>query len=444
MLLVLCPTARAPLGAGAEEAASCSNPADAVVITCHGRSGSTLTERMFDLNKAAYTFYEPLRPWDLAHCYSHHLRDKALASTAVAVLSCNLSHRVPIQCPWHRWLAPRALSALTPELIESELAMNARKRSEQIEYRKWAAQLRQMVETAPDCRRALGACGSAVAVKVVRLSGLLDVLYAEWRRDQAARRAAAAQRGTRRRIVFVHVVRVRAGARLAWQRQRRMGLRAPRDATGAHALSGATRRARVRARAPPPVTLARAAQDPRALLHSRIKVGWGMPKTRRPPAVQRWAKKICSLTLLDMQTGQSLNTNASLPAGAVAAGRRDVYVRVRYEDLVTDPIGQAERVYGVLGKPVPAEVSEFFRAEVLRSQRPGRSLKWVEGAYATGHERLKRSPMEIMRAWRSELSPELATAVERGCRQLMRVLDYEPLSPLPQSRARSMAMQTVS
>jgi len=38
-------------------------PADAVVITAHGRSGSTLVERAFDLNPHAISYFEPLRPW---------------------------------------------------------------------------------------------------------------------------------------------------------------------------------------------------------------------------------------------------------------------------------------------------------------------------------------------------------------------------------------------
>mmetsp|Transcript_11361 Transcript_11361/g.29532 ORF Transcript_11361/g.29532 Transcript_11361/m.29532 type:complete len:412 (-) Transcript_11361:127-1362(-) len=360
----------------------CNRPADAVVITGHGRSGSTLTERMFDQNPAAFSSFEPVRPWDLLHCFSHAQRSAAICSTAVAILNCDLSARVPMHCRWHNGLKLQPLSALTPELVESELVskVGPHRQKKADEYRQWSIQLQRITASLPRCRRVLGTCGDAVvAIKVVRATGLLNLLASTFQQAEARRLANARLAGigevARRRLAILHVIR-----------------------------------------------------DPRALLHSRYKVGWLIPHSTRPRDVRLWAKKTCSPTLQDMKAGDAINEHARMAAAQGQPGRSDMYMRIRYEDLVANPIAQTRRVYSALGRPVPAEVEGYFRDKVKHAPRPGRSLEQgFEDVYSTNRT---RSADEIMLAWRKALSPDIVRTVERQplCQELMRLLSYEPVS----------------
>lgn len=202
-----------------------------------------------------------------------------------------------------------------------------------------------------------------------------------------------------------------------------------------------------------------AAQDPRALLHSRYRVGWGIPKTKRPTDIARWAGKMCSLTLRDMRTG------AAIAAGNMSGA---LYIEVRYEDLVRFPLESVRRVYGLIGRPVPPSVEAYFKAVVLRMRgglargsaemellnavkgvgnarrrleesaaapqpgglgraqgQRGRRL-WKDHPYATTSA---RSTTDRIDGWKRALSRAAIGAVQSRpkCRELMAALGYELL-----------------
>lgn len=428
-------------GASPFAAAETCRPADAVVITCHGRSGSTLMERIFDVDVDAISYYEPLRPWDQAPCFDHPQRNYSLVMATMAALNCDYSTRVPMQCPWHTQLVPRALNSVEPEQIRA-LGNNRRT------FGNYAAQLTNITLSLPACRTQLSSCHGTVAAKIVRIPGMLDMLHAA---------SARALRPAERRLVIIHVIRVRARLHMAvlTSRSRRRAC-AALSRTCALAL----------------VSVTLALQDPRALLHSRYRVGWGVPRSGRRVDVSKWAGQMCSATLRDMQTGAMLSSSGG-------GGRGTLYLRVRYEDLVRSPLETVRHVYAVLGRPVPSKVEAYFKAVVLKMRGeadpnadaallgavkgignarrqlrsdtrrsapvvPGAALggpwarptdwglrrrelrqgKW-EDAYATTAVR----PVEaIIGEWRSALSREAINAVQAKpkCKAIMAELGYEP------------------
>lgn len=197
----------APL-VGARAVAPC-RPADGVVITCHGRSGSTLMERMFDVNADAISYYEPLRPWDLGACFNHRLRNRSLVMATIATLNCDLAARVPMQCPWHARLETLRLDSVQPSQIRALGGSQPRRRRAM--FGQFAQQLRNTTASMPACRERLASCWGTVAAKIVRIPGMLDTLC-----SVAAR---ASLRPAGRRLVVVHLIRVRALARALGDRE---------------------------------------------------------------------------------------------------------------------------------------------------------------------------------------------------------------------------------
>ncbi|KAJ1641530.1 hypothetical protein T492DRAFT_920247 [Pavlovales sp. CCMP2436] len=246
---------------------------EAVVITCHGRSESTLTERI--------ELLEPLRPWD--NCFNHMHRAKSLMDSTIAML--NFSAPVLQKCPWHNKLG---VHPLMPRA-------DGKKREPHIE------QLRAINASVSACSERIAAARGMIAVKLIRIPGLLHLLE-----DQPRGLMPAG-----RRLFVLHLIR-----------------------------------------------------DPRALLHSRNRVGWGQPLKLLKNGFAKWAGTICSQTLKDMNAVDALM--------ARGGDNGVLYIRVLYEDLVQSPIATLDRLYGLLGRSVPPAVANLFRRHVpgiVRGQR---------------------------------------------------------------------------
>jgi hypothetical protein len=407
-------------------------PADAVVITCHGRSGSTLTERMFDLNPEAVSYYEPLRPWDLARCFNHVNRHQSLVQTAIATLSCNLSTPVWMRCPWHSSTASGGLmlplDSVKPWRVIA-LGQEQVYAHRRLGYEMWATQLFNLTSSAPACRAQLSGCGRTVAAKTVRLTGMLDMLM---------RSAEAELLPTGRRIVIVHLIRVRERSACPSSASASpAAIREPRTRCAVLVGRGGVHRSDrcpLTPAAPllwPLLSPVLSPQDPRALLQSRYRVGWGVPKSRRWLDIAKWAGKLCSLTLRDMSTGDQISR---------ANSSRAVYIRMRYEDLVMRPLEAVHRVYRQLGKPVPTAVDNYFQRAVhsLGSAQPaaarngdwrGRAARPPTGYVDPYTTVVQKSGRELVYGWMRKLPKQAVMAVQSrpNCQRLMRELRYQLL-----------------
>jgi len=186
----------------------------------------------------------------------------------------------------------------------------------------------------------------------------------------------------------------------------------------------------------------RAAQDPRALLHSRFRVGWGTPKTRKWVDVAKWAGKMCSTTLRDMRAGEAVRGGVGGGGGGRRGERNALYVRIKYEELAQHPLEEVRRVYSLIGRPVPPSVEGYFTALTL--QMRGQTSASMERALALGAVKgignarrglwedvyattTTKSVAALVRGWRSALSREAIDAVQSRpkCRVLMAELGYK-------------------
>jgi len=305
-----------------------------------------LTERMFDKNPKAVSYFEPLRPWEKCNCFDHMHRAKSLIDSTIAMLNCDFSAPVLQKCTWHNKLGvhplmPRADGKTREPHILS--VINA---------------------SVSACSERIAAARGMIAVKLIRIPGLLHLLV-----DQSRGLMPAG-----RRLFVLHLIR-----------------------------------------------------DPRALLHSRNRVGWGQPSKLLKNGVARWAGTICSQTLKDMDAGDALM--------ARGGDNGVLYIRVLYEDLVQSPIATLDRVYGLLGRSVPPAVANFFRMRVPGIARGQRGLqadrqvkkkpKWERHQKLYGTRTSKSLP-ELVDGWQSALSLEAVAAIETRpkCRSMMAKLNY--------------------
>ena len=101
-----------------------------------------------------------------------------------------------------------------------------------------------------------------------------------------------------------------------------------------------------------------------------------------------------------------------------ALGRRVPLLRLRYEDLVTDPRAVMSSVLELVGEPVTAEALSFIRDGAITT---GRSH-----AAAGGRVRLERGelPLRADEKWRTQLSSGLQRVVRLTAGPLMRRYGY--------------------
>ncbi|KAJ1639376.1 hypothetical protein T492DRAFT_937898 [Pavlovales sp. CCMP2436] len=226
-----------------------------------------------------------------------------------------------MQCPWQNTLRPRSLESVKPRSVHALGRAYPRGSVQQSLMWQWSEQLGNITAAAPNCQRRLRDCEGIIVAKVVRIGDMLGQLH------EAAKRTLTP---TGRRLTVVHVI-----------------------------------------------------QDPRGLLPSRIRVGWGIPASKSWLHVGTWAGELCAATLRDMAVGVAM----------VARPRQFAYVRVLYEDLVRAPLHSAQRIYAALNRTVPPTVNAYFRATVLKIGGE------VPEPMGVGNRQLRRLSTE--KAWRS-------------------------------------------
>jgi hypothetical protein len=102
-------------------------------------------------------------------------------------------------------------------------------------------------------------------------------------------------------------------------------------------------------------------------------------------------------------TGHALDDAEGLPRGH--------YLRVRYEDLCLDPLGEARRVYGFLSRPLPASVEDWMLTHTRGGDRQER--------YGTS-----RDSAVMADVWRQQLTRRQVTEITAICSPVMERVGY--------------------
>ncbi|KAJ1618474.1 hypothetical protein T492DRAFT_454051 [Pavlovales sp. CCMP2436] len=128
---------------------------------------------MFDRNAEAVSYFEPLRAWEKAGCSKHYQRNQSLVNASIATLNCDFSARVLQKCPCHDQLGLHPLMPLGPLVSRSG------------ESRRTSAQrmgIRQLLRinrtTAPACNSRIDTRRGLIAIKAIRIPGMLNMLLA--------------------------------------------------------------------------------------------------------------------------------------------------------------------------------------------------------------------------------------------------------------------------
>lgn len=189
-------------------------------------------------------------------------------------------------------------------------------------------------------------------------------------------------------------------------------VRDPRGVVGSFLFSSRTPWPPVRTLLTDPVTAWRSLRVPDDTLY-REWTGWfeSRPLRRLSPAFaacerhfdrgaphRRIAARWAALT------GQALADAQHLPARQ--------YTRVRYEDLCQRPVEEAARLHAFLGRPLPKAVEAWLTANTRGGDRRDR--------YGTS-----RNSMEMVDAWKTQLTRRQRREVEALCGSVMTQLDYD-------------------
>ena len=153
----------------------------------------------------------------------------------------------------------------------------------------------------------------------------------------------------------------------------------------------------------PPVYVLYIVRDPRAMIYSRIKLGWVYPRENAAFALESGevddnVRKVCDTIELNL--------------GAVLRYPRRIKL-VRYEELVTNPEGM---VRGLFGEMHISPSKEVFRWIHNKTHGPVQLLAWS----------LSRNANVSINAWREKIPNKLLEIVEMRCDRVMRYLGYLP------------------
>jgi hypothetical protein len=103
----------------------------------------------------------------------------------------------------------------------------------------------------------------------------------------------------------------------------------------------------------------------------------------------------------------------------------DACLRVRYEDMVTDPEGQAQRIFGFLGEPaVPGISRAFLPAAEERAGPSDHKIWWTSEVHSRSVGRGRRIPAD-----------ELPAALLGQVNDLLERLEYPPVGEEPEEPA---------
>ena len=143
-------------------------------------------------------------------------------------------------------------------------------------------------------------------------------------------------------------------------------------------------------------------RDPRGATASQLTMGWDEPQAAVATAAVRWEFAIRATD----QAARSL--------------RPDQFLDVRYEDLVTDPERQLERILAFAGLSASGGIVE----RLAHGDRDG----WFRGPHLQAGEPVTAAPVE---RWRERLTPADVALVEHVASGFMGRFGYAPVAGAP-------------
>ena len=146
------------------------------------------------------------------------------------------------------------------------------------------------------------------------------------------------------------------------------------------------------------VKLVHLVRDPRAVVFSRVKLGW--IKNHLHPSFRKSVKNLCDLILQNVRLGLFSS----------APWLKNRFKVIRYEDVASDAVNVAKEVYRFAGIDWSVSVQEWVSAHMNRNHG---------GAYS-----LSRNASAVIDGWKNAPEP-LIRAVDDTCGDLMDFLGYE-------------------
>ncbi|XP_039259660.2 carbohydrate sulfotransferase 1-like [Styela clava] len=176
-------------------------------------------------------------------------------------------------------------------------------------------------------------------------------------------------------------------------------------------------------------------RDPRAVLASRLQLGLdGLNKT----TFLKETRSLCERYRTNINYANRMNISEKKEIGSyeenvVTDGR---YMRIRYEDFVSDAVGVAYKIYDFMDSDLPPEVESWIRSSQVHSgtliqqaaQRKDKSLR--EKATQRLGELVHpfgttRDPNKVLRKWRWFFTFQYIEIVQQECRDVMKELNYD-------------------
>lgn len=145
-------------------------------------------------------------------------------------------------------------------------------------------------------------------------------------------------------------------------------------------------------------------RDPRALLASRLGIGWGMPASHSYEDTLAWAKTTCDDTMRDYYAGYG----------------RPNYRLLRYEDLIVDAVNVTAALHAAI--PGNYGVPRPVRAKMEENARLAKNFKCNKDEGGWKYNKRPKSAAVQLTKWISTLSEEQERAVIDGCGEMLDVL----------------------
>ena len=90
------------------------------------------------------------------------------------------------------------------------------------------------------------------------------------------------------------------------------------------------------------------------------------------------------------------------------------YMRIRYEDFVSNPIANALKIYDFIGINMTVNVIQWLDIAMSKKNIDNR---WQR-------QSLKRNPKTVLNSWRNTLSFEAVEMIQRDCGSVLSLLGY--------------------
>ncbi|XP_039262089.2 carbohydrate sulfotransferase 1-like [Styela clava] len=181
-------------------------------------------------------------------------------------------------------------------------------------------------------------------------------------------------------------------------------------------------------------------RDPRGIINSALNL------ELRKPGVDKRLNRICgrfrnNFEFVERERGDKFSTSL------ISEGR---YLRIRYEDIATDPVKGAEKMYKFLNMDLPSEVREWIqmstaspseKIEELQAELDNKELTLEELMNSkkklSQMKKEQRNPYGTVRdsshvvvKWRKMLNMDIIAQIQKKCGSIMTKLGYKLINSI--------------